>query len=91
MILKSASASRSFVLGNSKRVCRSVGKVRVEELGSSTVFFLTLHAHLSASAEKLARVVVSTQFSTGHRRTRLKLWIASCYSSFDPYNFARIL
>jgi hypothetical protein len=34
MILKTASRSRSFVPGSSKRVCRSAGrKVRVDELG----------------------------------------------------------
>jgi hypothetical protein len=53
MILKSASPSRSFVLGNSKRVFRSAARnVRVDELGPLRSVFLTLHAHLFASAEK---------------------------------------
>jgi hypothetical protein len=44
MILKSASPSRSFVLGNSKRVCRSAArKVRVDELEPLRSVFLTLH------------------------------------------------
>jgi hypothetical protein len=53
MILKSASRSRSLVLGSSKRVCCSAGRnVRVDELGPLRSVFLTLHAHLFASAEK---------------------------------------
>ena len=32
-----------------------------------------------------------TKFSTGYRKRRLQRWIVSCYSSPDPYHFAKIL
>jgi hypothetical protein len=31
------------------------------------------------------------RFSTGCGKRKLQLWIVSCYSSLDPYHFAKIL